>query len=226
MHRCLSAEDNKIQGGVMKKLLVVQIALIIIFPSSLGYLLSATDTYEHVRLTIVSVLCLSCIKLEPKTALKFSFETANNELFPGFVLENLSRGVVFLHYRKDACAACDKMDPMVASLFNLTSLDENYLLTVSKLNDVNVTLIHINLDHVSGEVRSSYDIYNILRENGGVPMYTLVTLGYDRGKVKPAYATGYSFLAKPTPEEGKRVLKELIDESVNMFIQNHKGYNP
>ncbi|HEC94479.1 MAG TPA: hypothetical protein ENI45_00760 [Thermoplasmatales archaeon] len=210
----------------MKKLLAVQITLIIVFSSSFGYLLSATDTYEHVQLTIVSVLCLSCIKLEPKTALEFSFETANGEQHPSFVLENLSEGPVLLHYRTDACQACDRMDPMVASLFNLTSLDEDYLLTKSKFNGVNVTLIHINLDHVEKKLRDSFDVYNILGENGGVPMFSLITLGYDRGTVQPAYATGYSFLGKSTPEQGKIVLKQLIDESVNMYIQNHQGYNP
>lgn len=210
----------------MKKLLVVQIAFLIVFSSSFGYLLFATDTYEHVQSTIVSVLCLSCIKLEPKMVLKFSFETANGEPFPGFVLENLSKGPVLLHYRTDACAACDQMDPMVASLFNLSSLDEDYLLTISKFNGVNVTLIHINLDHVEKKLRNSFDVYNVRGKNGGVPMFSLVTLGYDRGVVKPAYATGYSFLEKPTPEQGKKVLKQLIEEGVNMYVQNHQGYIP
>ncbi|MCD6469026.1 MAG: hypothetical protein J7L32_06970 [Thermoplasmata archaeon] len=210
----------------MKKLLVVQIVLIITFSSSFGYLFFATDTYEHVQSTIVSVLCLSCIKLEPKTVLSFSFETANNEPFPDFVLENLSKGVVLLHYRTDACAACDQMDPMVASLFNLTSLEENYLVVTSRFNGVNVTLIHINLDHVNENLKRSYKVYNILGDNGGVPMFSLITFGYDRGTVKPAYATGYGFLGEKTPMQGKEVLKQLIEEGVDMYIQNHQGYIP
>jgi len=208
-----------------KKMFAFQIALLIVFSVSSGYIFLGTDTYEHVQSTIVSVLCLSCIKLEPKAVLNFSFETANNQPFPDFVLENLSRGPVLLHYRTDACVACDRMDPMVASLFHLSSLDEDFLVTVSEFNGINVTLIHINLDHASEQFRKSYDIYNILGDNGGVPMFVMITLKYDGIGVRPAYATGYGFLGESTPEGGKQILKKLIEESIAMYVQNYMGWD-
>jgi thiol-disulfide isomerase/thioredoxin len=147
----------------------------------------------------------------------FAYEAYEGS-FPDFVLENLSRGVVLLSYRTDACAACDRMEPIIASLFNLTSLDE--LLTTSKFDGVNVTLIHINLDHAEEELRNSYNVYNILGDRGGVPMFSIITYGRDRGVVKPAYATGYGFLGKPTPEQGKDILKQMIEKGIDLYIQN------
>ncbi len=48
-------------------MIVLQISALIIVSGSLGGMLVFTDVYEEVHSGIVSVLCLSCLKLEPKT---------------------------------------------------------------------------------------------------------------------------------------------------------------
>ena len=60
----------------MNKMLVLQISVLMIVSGSLGGMLVFTDVYEEVHSGIVSVLCLSCLKLEPKSKTDFTFETA------------------------------------------------------------------------------------------------------------------------------------------------------
>ena len=59
----------------MKKLLAVQISLLIIISVSFTGMLYYTDIYEITQGGIVEVLCLSCIKLYPMTSTEFTFET-------------------------------------------------------------------------------------------------------------------------------------------------------
>ncbi len=207
----------------MKKEFFAAVAMLIISLSSLSYLLTSTSVYSDVRDKIVSVLCLSCIKMEPRTVLKFRFQTATSEPFPDPLLENLTEGVIFLHFRIDVCPACDEMDSVVKDVFGLESLDEPYIVASKNFSGVKVKLIHINLDHVGGELKKLYRIFDVAGENG-VPMFTVVTLGYDRGTVKPCYATGYGFLGKSNPSAAERIVVKMINDAVELYKRNRKGY--
>ena len=82
----------------MKKSFIFQIIALFIVSGLLLGTLFASNAYEETRARIVEVLCLSCIKLEPKTIQEFTFYTVNNASHPYFVTENLTKGPVFLHY--------------------------------------------------------------------------------------------------------------------------------
>ena len=56
----------------MKKIFSIQIVTLLIFSGGLGGMLFFTDVYDEVYSGIVSVLCLSCLKLEPKTKTYFA----------------------------------------------------------------------------------------------------------------------------------------------------------
>lgn len=210
---------------MMKKRIVAQIIIIVILMGSLGDMLVTTDVYDDVLERIVTVICLSCVKLEPRTRLDFTFDTATGDPHPQFVLENLSKGPVFLHYRTDVCAACDDMEPVLRDVFNVNyGITEEFYKTII-FGDTNVTFIHINLDHTSETKKNSFQIYD--KDNiNGVPMFTIVTLGYHPAFVKPYYATGYGFLGQDNPEDAGLVIKDMIDDASTTYHQNREGYTP
>ncbi len=216
---------NQIQGDIMQKRIVAQIIIIAILMGSLGDMLVTTDVYDDVLERIVTVICLSCVKLEPRTRLDFTFDTATGEPHPQFVLENLSKGPVFLHYRTDVCPACDDMEPILHDVFNVSyDIREGFHKTIL-FGDTSVTFIHINLDHTREKKRESFQIYD--KDNiNGVPMFTIVTLGYHPAFVKPYYATGYGFLGQENPEDAGLVIQDMIDDASTTYHQNRDGYTP
>ena len=209
----------------MNKLFTFQIAILIIISGSLGGMLIVTDVYEEVNAGIVSVLCLSCLKLEPKTKTDFIFETANEELHPKFILENLSTGIVFLHYSEDACVGCDIMYPIIQDLFNIKFGKEDIFYEKINFKDSNISYYYINIDHTTEEFAESFPIYD-KDFISGLPMFTIITLGYDNGIIKPYYTTTYGTLGLNNDEDRYNFLEELIDDSFNIYNQNFEGYDP
>ena len=108
-----------------KKILTFQITLLIVFAAGFSGMVLFTDAYDEVFTRIVSVTCLSCIKLDPKTSSEYLFDTVNNQDHPDFVLENLTKGPVFLAYRKDVCKACDEMEPLLPVSYTHLTLPTN-----------------------------------------------------------------------------------------------------
>ena len=209
----------------MKKMLVIQISALIIVSGSLCGMLAFSDVYEEVHSGIVSVLCLSCLKLEPKTKTDFIFETAYGEPHPDFVLENLTKGVVFLHYSEDACYGCDIMYPIIQDLFNITFGKEDIVYEMISFKNLNVAYFYTNIDHASEEMKNSFPIYD-KDHIGGLPMFAIITLGYDKGIIRPYYTTVYGTLGLDSDKDRIAFLKELIQESIDIYNQNLDGYNP
>jgi thiol-disulfide isomerase/thioredoxin len=183
-----------------------------------------TSVYDDVQSKIVSILCLSCIKLDPKTSREFTFETIHNTPHPAFVLDNLTKGPIFLAFRKDVCEFCDIMEPIIKEIFDLDfEKEETFHKTVNYTGSA-VTFIHINIDHSPTKLRESLFVYD-KDEIGGVPMFTIITLGYDRGFVKPYYTTLYGVLNLDKNEERKELLTTIIQESVALYRENHAGHD-
>ena len=201
----------------------ISIASMVISLVLLSSILLCTDVYLKVRDRTVSVLCLSCIKMEPRSIVEFRFQTINREGIDHLILENLSRGPVFLHFRTDACPACDEMDPIVGDIFDVEDMDKPFLSKVKRFDDVDVKLIHINLDHVDSNFMKIYRSFDV-SEKGVVPMYVIVTIGRDGEEIKPCFATLYGYLGKSNPKEAKKVLIDVIKTAVNLYKMNGSGY--
>jgi len=193
----------------MKKLLIIQICVLLLFSGTLGGMFVSTDIYEDVRSGITSVLCLSCIKLEPTTQLDFTFDVAKGQdhsglvlclscikLEPitqldftfdvakgqdhsGFVLESLYEGPVFIAYREDVCISCDEMEPILQDIFSVYFEKEDTFSEIASFDNSNVTFIHINIDHANTEQKESRFIYD-KDHIGGVPQFTIITLFKNR----------------------------------------------
>lgn len=206
-------------------MLAVQISAFIIVAGALGGILVFTDVYDDVQSRIVTVLCLSCIKLDPKTQLDFTFKTATSQ-HPDFVIENLTKGPVFLAFRDDVCQACDDMEPLIQEIFNVYFEKEETLYETVDFNGTNVTFVHISieLDHSNEEQRESRFIYD-KDHIGGVPQFTIVTLGYDQGVIRPYYATAYGKLGLDNNKDRKALLIKIIQDGIFLYNENRAGYD-
>jgi len=210
----------------MKKFIVVQVCAFVLVSGLLGGMFAFTPVYDEVRSGIVLVLCLSCLKLEPKTIADFTFETADNQPHPEFVLENLSYGPVFLHYSGDACAGCDVMYPVILDLFFINFGKQDMFHSLVPVENSTVAYIYVNIHHTIDELRDAQPIYD-KDHIGGIPMFTIVTLGYDNGIVKPNYTTLYGTLTTygcDTDLQRLVFLQQLIRESIDMYNENKAGY--
>lgn len=210
----------------MKKMLAAQVVLLLVFSASFVGMIFFTDVYDQVYTRIVSVTCLSCIKLDPKTSAEFLFKTANGEPHPGFVLENLSKGPVFIAYRVDVCAYCDEMEPLIMDILNITFEKEDVFYKTIEFKGKNITFIHINMDHASKVLTNSFYIYDKDTRNG-VPMFTFITINYDHdGIVKPYYTTLYGKLELNNDEAIKNYLTKILEEAISLYEDNIAGYKP
>jgi len=207
----------------MKKIAAVQLALVILIAGAGGGMLLYTDIYDNIHDTIVSTLCLSCIKLDPVSRLDFVFETANGEDHSEFVLENLTKGPLFIEYRSDVCAACDIMAPIIKEIFHLSFEKEDTLYELVNYNGTDVHFYHINLDHASKIQKDSFPIYD--KDNRmGVPMFVVITVKYNRGVIDPCYTAAYGTLGLDTKEERRDLITDMIDDGIKLYAQNHEGY--
>jgi thiol-disulfide isomerase/thioredoxin len=207
-----------------KNALYSRIIILAIITSSLSGLFIFTDIYSETHTRIVSVTCLSCIKLDPKTSTDFIFKTANGKPHPDFVLKNLTQGPVFIAYRKDVCTYCDEMESLIMDVFNLSFEKEEVFAKKINFDGDNFTFIHINRDHSSNILSESLSVYD--KDNiNGVPMFTLITINYDHdGIVKPYYSTFYSKVGLDTDEEIKDFLKDIISDGIDLYNDNIAGY--
>ena len=210
----------------MKKFFALQVCAILVVSGLLGGMFVSTSVYDEVRSGIVLVLCLSCLKLEPKTLADFTFETVDDQPHPEFVLENLSHGPVFLHYSGDACAGCDVMYPVVKDLFSIDFGKQDIFHSIVSFENSSVSYIYVNIHHTIPELRNAQPIYD-KDHVAGIPMFTIVTLGYDNGDVKPKYTTLYGTLATygcDTDAQRLVFLQQLLRQSIDMYNENEAGY--
>jgi hypothetical protein len=210
----------------MNRFFALQVCALLLISGALGGMFAFTPVYDEVREGIVLVLCLSCLKLEPKTLADFTFVTADNRSHANFVLENLSHGPVFLHFSGDACAGCDVMYPVVKDLFSIEFGKQDMFHSIINFENSSVAYIYVNIHHTIPELRDAQRIYD-KDHVAGIPMFTIVTLGYDNGKVKPKYTTLYGTLATygcDTDAQRLVFLQQLMRQSIEMYEQNEAGY--
>ena len=126
------------------------IAILIVSISLIGMWVE-TDVYEEVKNGIVEVLCLSCLKLDPYTKSDFTFYTANGETHPDSIINNLSTGIIFLHYSEDACKGCDIMHPIVEQLLNISFGKKEMVYREIKFENTTIHYYYTNIDHSTPE---------------------------------------------------------------------------
>ena len=210
----------------MKKTFLLRLTAFLVVAGTLAGLFLTTDVYEETRSRIVEVLCLSCIKLEPKTVANFTFNTVNNVSHQPFIIENLTHGPIFIDYSENACDACTQMHPIVARLFNVSFGEKEMFYAHVLFEQSNVTVMYINIDNTTVERKNSRPIYD-KDHIGGLPQFTIITLGnYDHGIVKPYYTSVYGLLNKPSDEQRYTFLRDLMEESIEMYNQNQAGFHP
>lgn len=204
-------------------LLAVQLTLIALVAGSLGFMFVSTGVYEEVRDGTVKVLCMSCIKLDYRTSggLDYTFKTANGGPHPGFVLENLRDGPVFLHFSESSCPGCDTMLPPLQDFFDADFEKEEFFSKRLELGGREVTYIYIYRSNpeIPERFRESWKIYD-KDQVSGFPMFTLVTRGYHHsGEVRPFYTTIYGVFGDTDPGRVD-FLENILSESLEIYDRN------
>ncbi len=208
-----------------KTQLSVQIILFILVTGSLSGMLITTDVYSDVKNGIVDVLCLSCLKLDPKTTVEFTFDTVDDAAHPSYVLDNLSSGIVFLHFSEDACPGCDIMDPVIKSLLSVDFEKDELFSTQINFKSENLTYYYTNIDHAPSTRAEPFYSYDV-RDIKGLPMFTIISLGYDKGIIKPVFATLYGTLGEESNDKRAEILAAAIDDAIALWVENIPGYEP
>ena len=209
----------------MKNKQMIQISAVIIISLALTGMLIGTDVYANVQDGIVTVICLSCLKLDPKTTVEFTFDTANNEAHPSYVLDNITKGIVFLHFSEDACPGCDIMLPVVQKLFNVSYEKDEMFSTIVTYNNHTIAYFYTNIDHATEERARGFEIYD-QKQIKGLPMFTVVSLGYEKGIINPYFASVYGTLGLETDQGRTVLLENILEDSINLYDENKPGYNP
>ena len=195
--------------------------MILIFAGGFTFLMVGTDVYEDVQQSIVSTVCLSCIKMYPVPKFEFTFETQNGEPHPGFVIDNLTKGPIFLAYRKTVCDGCEIMDPLVRETFGVDFGLGDYEEYID-FEGTTIYFRHINIDdHHDDEFKSSYFIY----DGAGVPMFVALTLGEHNGNVEPYYRLEYGTLGLDDDFARKEFLKNMMREAIKHYNENIEKYD-
>jgi hypothetical protein len=207
---------------------VTQIAAFIVIFSTFGGMLAFTDVYSEVHSDIVSVTCLSCIKLQPKTVIEFKFETYDEQPHPDFVLENLTEGPVLLAYGSDPCEFCEVMDIVLHDIFDVYyTVDDPLIIKEMDFDGTTVTFIHVNKHHFSEDdvLRKTQTVYMNEVFKDSVPMFTLITINYNRGIIEPYYATAYGVLQKDTFKERKEAMLGIVNDGIRLYNEFEAGHH-
>jgi len=192
----------------MKKLIVIQISLLLIFSFAFGGLFIFTDVYNDIKSSIVERTCYSCLKLDKVSTLDFTFETVGNKDHPDFVLDNLTKGPVFIAYGSNSCNACNITDAVLMDIFNVEFEFNEFVIKGVNFDESIITFFHINVDEHCGEYRYSFDVYDKSNQNA-VPMFVVITWGNNSGVVEPCYATAYGTLGSSDNERSDFILEMI-----------------
>ena len=212
-----------------KLLLTVQVSGLILISGSLSGMLVYTDIYDEVESGIVKVLCLSCIKLQPRTSKEFTFKTANKQQHPDFIVDTLkNKGPILIQYGEKACVACDDMIAnVIKPYFDLDFDKTKSFETEINLENLSFMYIYIYIDDgsTSEERKNSYDVYD-KDHIRGFPMFTIITIEYDHGGyIKPYYTSLYGkFETNNNYEKMYETFVELLEFSNELYDRNIAGF--
>ena len=92
-------------------------------------------------------------------------------------------------------------------------------------DETNIVYYYINIDHTNKQFRDTLTIYD-KDYIGGLPMFTVITVGYDHGIVKPYYTSVYRTVGFDNDPDRFNFLDELLKESISVYTQNIEGYKP
>jgi thiol-disulfide isomerase/thioredoxin len=210
----------------MKKILAVQITALILISGVLSGMFVFTDVYDEAYSRIVSVICLSCIKLNRVYSIDYEFETANQEPHPEFIIDDLEKGPIFISFRTDVCDYCDYMEPLIKQIFNLSFEKEDVFSKQINFSGTDITFYHINKDHAEAELKTLQPYYDIDGDEA-VPMFTIITLEYHQGIILPYYLTFYGILdPNYTNEQRIEEITNNILNAIELYKENRQGFIP
>ncbi len=209
----------------MKKMFALQLAVILVFSGGFLGMLAATDVYEEIHDNIVNVLCLSCLKLNSKTELSYTNQTATGGDYPVFLTENLSKGPILLHYSQDVCHGCEIMLPVLQNITNLDYAKKDTIATEISFDGGVYTYYYINNDHAPELLKDTYEVFDVAGI-GARPMFVLLT--YDCQGVdcqtEIVYSSQIGVLGGDSYQEQYAYVETMMEEALDMWESHHEDY--
>lgn len=158
--------------------------------------------------------------MDPVSRFIFTFKTLDNKSHPEFILDNLTKhGPIFLAFRQDVCFACEVMEKNLKEIFNVEFGKKELFYQIINYSGTNIVFYHINIDDPYEKETEAFYVYDKDRRKG-VPMFVLITLGNNSGKIQPYYMTAYSTLGKDNDAERKAFFRDMISIGINHYIKN------
>ena len=208
----------------MKKMVAIQVALLVVFAGGFFGMLATTDIYEEIHDNIVSVLCLSCLKLDSKTSFSYIETTANGEDIPAFLLTNLTTGPIFLHYSQDVCHGCEIMLPVVQEFLDLSYEKQDTISTKLTIKGQELTYYYINNDHAPDALATTFALFDTTGI-GARPMFVLLTLDINAdGDTIVTYASQSGVLGEDDYESQYAYTQTIVEEAISMWQSASEGY--
>ena len=189
---------------------IVQLTVFLILIVSTIGMIAFTDVYSGIKSSIVDKTCLSCIGMDPVTSKIFDPLEQNSE----FVIENLSKGPVFIAYRDIVCSSCDDLEPKIKEILDVEFGEKETYFDIINYSGSPICFLHINLGvENEGPLYDSFYLYDKDKRNV-VPMMVMITLGKEGDSVKPHYLTAY----------GDKPKDFIVNDIIIPAIKNYNKY--
>ncbi len=187
-------------------LIRIVISIFFIFILSFGIAKGGFDYNEKISVP----KCLSCLGLNPKPEIEFTFDTVGNEPHPDWVIDSLKERVVFIDFsQKVGCPACDDMLPVILELEEEYEPETDFYILYLDLEDSNMTMAE------KGKWFNSYDFQG----KRGAPTFIIITLNEDdNGEVRP-------YFGEIAGKVSKNKLRDVIDDALALHLTYKFEYN-
>jgi hypothetical protein len=119
------------------------------------------------------------------------------------------------------------MYPIIKQLLSVEFGKQDMFFERVNFEDTQISYIYVNIHHTTEELKESQSIYD-KDSISGIPMFTIVTLGYDNGIVRPKYTSLYGTLTSlgySTDAQRLTFLQNVLQDSISMYTDNKAGYH-
>ena len=112
---------------------------------------------------------------------------------------------------------------IIKDIFDISFEKEDTIYERLNYSGSTVNFYHLNLDHATPIQIDSFYAYD-KDQRGGVPMFVVITVNYDRGKIKPCFTAAYGTLGLDSDKERRNFVTDMINDGLNLYELNSAGY--
>jgi hypothetical protein len=118
------------------------------------------------------------------------------------------------------------MYPIIKDVLGVEFDKEGVYSTQITYESGNISYFYTNLDskNATPALTDPFETYDIQDVNG-LPMFTIISLGYDSGVIKPKFVTLYGTLGLDTDQKRFNMIESVVDDAFTLWNENIPGYD-